>query len=152
MKIINEMTLMRVHGFIEKTYVTAEGYYGVVLFNKGYRSGFVALPANYHKFVEPTAGWLRGMELDYSGTKSNLYKTLELKEHLWFLGFNCHGANDGIDVEMLHKLGVPGFKTKTNGGNVKTLEFVIEKINNLSAQLTPQAIMEHKMRTINNQN
>jgi hypothetical protein len=151
MKIVKDPIFMQVGGIIERTFITKEGYYGVVLFNKGYRSGFVALPIDLYEFVEPTPHWLREKGLDYSGGKPSLYKALELKEHLWYVGFNLHKPSGDIDVETSHKFGVPGFNNKKNGPNVKTLAFVMEKINEISAKLTPQAIMEYKMRKVNDQ-
>ena len=54
MKIINELLLMKRYGFIEKTFATAEGYYGVVTFDSGYRSGYVALPKGHVLYMEVT--------------------------------------------------------------------------------------------------
>lgn len=149
MKIINEMTLMRVHGFIERTYAISDGRYAVITFNKGYRRGYIAVPMTHPLARIDVIDLPREIPVNYAGTRSNFYKVLELTEHKWFFR---HSWNAEVDVETLHKCGVPGFKGKRNQYDPVTLETAIEKLHNLSAQLTPQAIMEHKMRKINNQN
>lgn len=147
MKIVKDPIFMQVGGIIERTFITSNGHLGVVVFNQGYRNGYVGLPSSWDVLTIPIT---LVPAIGFRGCKSQFDRHLECT--LLYVGFHCNGADDGNDVETSHKFGVPGFKNKTNDKNAKTLDFVIEKINELSAQLTPQAIMEYKMRKANNQN
>lgn len=148
-KIVDESIIL--HDFvIEKTFMTPEGYYGVCVYNGiGHRCGYAGVPEDHPLYGEDYESndvysiKTHGV-ITYTGHLHRSSEILEC-EGYWFFGFDCGHLGDGRDTQAATKYGMEIPSGTHPAGTVRTLEYVVDQVLKLSAQLTPQAIMQSKM-------
>ncbi len=143
--IINEPRKMGDRYVIEKSFFTKEGYLGLCIFTSlGNRCGYVGIEKG-HAIWGISYDDLPYMNvhggLTFSGTH-----TPKLFPGYYFLGFDCGHLGDGSDTKAFKKYGFnTGLLIALEGEVPKTLNYVIKEVQNLSKQLTPEALMIAKI-------
>lgn len=147
------------YSFIEKTFISKEGFPCMVVFTQMHRCGYVFLPPThryYQKDYESIDINCHG-GLTYSNSIKKFLPELELFnlfKNYWVIGFDCghYVNNDSEDLEtaikyfgdnneLLLKLSkfkkiISNNENLQSHGTIKTMEFVEKELRNMTSDLS----------------
>ncbi len=149
MIIINEPLRINERCVIERTFITGEGYLGMCTFsNIGHRCGYVGITKD-HAVWDLSYEDIYHVNVHGGLTFAGKHTPAKFPDH-YFYGFDCGHYGDGRDLEKAVEYGFDvEYLRDFDDSLPKTLEFVIEEVQNLSRQLTPVALMKAKIENSN---